>query len=737
MKKITFLFLMFLVSFTGFAQFPESFEGATFPPTGWASYEGTNGLGTVESWGVNTDVFNTGLQSAVVFYESGTGGINEDWLVTPAVTITAPNTALSFFQRQAFAPDYGTEYTIRVSTTSQTDIASFTTALTQTEADLSATAFQQIQVDLSAYIGQSIYIAFVMSQDDGDVWAIDDVDFMPSVDAPDCASNPTPVDAATNVPVGTVTLAWDAPTTGGAVDSYNIYFGTDSSALTLLGNIAANTVDITNVNDFNTTFYWQAVSLNAAGEAVGCAVWSFTTEPAPGYCLTAPFNQYPTATFVPATCDGLTDNVIAANCYAGEYSVVTVTAGQTYTFKSGATDFITISDLDGLNPIVYGATPLTWVADVDGDVRFYSHIDDQCGTENVNRTRSVLCGIPGPDSPDYVNLQFPPTITNSGTVYAQVYEPGLTDTTAGQAPGINAWVGISQVGQNTNPNTWTTWIPATFNVEAGNNDEYQAVIGTTQGAGTYYYATRFNLNGGGYVYGGLNNGFWNATTNPSGVLTVNAPANDACSSATSATLPYDATVNAYATTNNGGVITVTDCGGMNDGVWYSFVGDGGDITVDISEVTGAWDPELGIYTGSCGAFVCEGNADIGLNDEGENLVVASTAGTTYYVNVGQFSTLGDNPEGAFRIQISSSLGNGSFDNDTLTLAPNPVKNFLNVSYNETIDTVEVFNLLGQKVASTKLNATQGQVDMSSLASGAYIVKATSNDRVKTMKVIKE
>jgi hypothetical protein len=40
-------------------------------------------------------------------------------------------------------------------------------------------------------------------------------------------------------------------------------------------------------------------------------------------------------------------------------------------------------------------------------------------------------------------------------------------------------------------------------------------------AGTYYYASRFKLNDLGYVYGGFNGGFWDGTTNISGVLTVN------------------------------------------------------------------------------------------------------------------------------------------------------------------------------------------------------------------------
>ena len=62
---------------------------------------------------------------------------------------------------------------------------------------------------------------------------------------------------------------------------------------------------------------------------------------------------------------------------------------------------------------------------------------------------------------------------------------------------------------------------------------------------------------------------------------------------------------------------------------------------------------------------------------------------------------------------------------------------MNVSFSQEISTVEIFNLLGQKVSSKLMNANQGEVDMTNLTSGAYTVRVTSNDQVKTLKVIKE
>jgi len=87
--------------------------------------------------------------------------------------------------------------------------------------------------------------------------------------------------------------------------------------------------------------------------------------------------------------------------------------------------------------------------------------------------------------------------------------------------------------------------------------------------------------------------------------------------------------------------------------------------------------------------------------------------------------------------FDASLGNNSFDNANFSYYPNPVKNTLNLSYNKEISNVDVFNLLGQKVSSNKVNANDAQIDMSNVSKGAYMVKVTSDTEVKTIKVIKE
>jgi hypothetical protein len=125
----------------------------------------------------------------------------------------------------------------------------------------------------------------------------------------------------------------------------------------------------------------------------------------------------------------------------------------------------------------------------------------------------------------WTNLQNP----DSGTielgqefnVFARVFANGITND-PGQGAGIQAWIGYS--ASNTNPDTWTDWIAATYSGDAASSDEYVANLGASiTELGTFYYASRFQLDAQNYVYGGYSaggGGFWDGTDNVSGVLTV-------------------------------------------------------------------------------------------------------------------------------------------------------------------------------------------------------------------------
>lgn len=150
--------------------FTENFEDLTFPPTDWASFIGTNGAGTNKNWTTN---YGYNDYCAFVDWENLNGIECQDWLVTPLITL-GENTTLSFFEKQSYSGDYNSEYYIMISTNSQTTHSDFTIIENYGETDFTTDWTSRV-VDLSAYDNQDVYIAFVMINDDGDSWYVDNI----------------------------------------------------------------------------------------------------------------------------------------------------------------------------------------------------------------------------------------------------------------------------------------------------------------------------------------------------------------------------------------------------------------------------------------------------------------------------------------------------------------------------------------------------------------------------------
>ena len=136
MRNILLLLLALTISFSSNAQLNEGFESGSFPPTGWTTYRGSNNAGVIYDWSSTSVYVNSGNNSAFVRYENS-GSLNEDWLVTNLIDLSSSvNAELRFYARQDFDQDYGSIYTIKISTTSQT--SGFTTLKSWTEAKLTA-----------------------------------------------------------------------------------------------------------------------------------------------------------------------------------------------------------------------------------------------------------------------------------------------------------------------------------------------------------------------------------------------------------------------------------------------------------------------------------------------------------------------------------------------------------------------------------------------------------------------
>ncbi|MBS4033600.1 MAG: T9SS type A sorting domain-containing protein [Ignavibacterium sp.] len=100
-----------------------------------------------------------------------------------------------------------------------------------------------------------------------------------SVSGPGPATNPSPANGATNVPITASQATWENPA---AAVSNAFYFGTAPGSLTLLqsGSLATSFNIPPGILQYGTAYYWRVNEFSATDTTVG-PTWSFTTEQSP------------------------------------------------------------------------------------------------------------------------------------------------------------------------------------------------------------------------------------------------------------------------------------------------------------------------------------------------------------------------------------------------------------------------------------------------------------------------
>lgn len=186
----------------------------------------------------------------------------------------------------------------------------------------------------------------------------------------------------------------------------------------------------------------------------------------------------------------------------------------------------------------------------------------------------------------------------------------------------------------------------------------------------------------------------------------------------------------FGTTISGTNVGATDSG-LTDGcvtgndVWYSFtaVQDGEvNVTVDSGFQYAFYSDCMGTLIGSCNASL-----------------TTATTGNTYYLRIGDDGTTTRIAPGGFNLSISgSALSTDSFDLlSSLKIYPNPTNDSWNIEgANITIDTIEVYDILGKRVSTLKPNGSEATIDASNLRTGLYLAKLYSGDAVTTIKLVK-
>lgn len=93
---------------------------------------------------------------------------------------------------------------------------------------------------------------------------------------------------------------------------------------------------------------------------------------------------------------------------------------------------------------------------------------------------------------------------------------------------------------------------------------------------------------------------------------------------------------------------------------------------------------------------------------------------------------------SFIVTVDDDLETGDYSSaEEINYYPNPVVDKLTLNMKQNIESVVVYNLSGSIVKSENWNTKSGNIDMSALPSGIYIVNVKTASNVKSFKVIKK
>lgn len=273
----------------------------------------------------------------------------------------------------------------------------------------------------------------------------------------------------------------------------------------------------------------------------------------------------------------------------------------------------------------------------------------------------------------WANFQSPctgaTTLGSTYDVFGRIYADGITNP-AGSNNRIEAQVGYNSA--DTNPNTWSNWYNADWNVQYGNDDEYMLNIGQHFTApGTYYMAFRYRVDGGSWYYGGRKSGTcdgtgggqWNGTTNINASVVINAPSNTSdIIASTTFTYPTNIAYGSYQATD---II-----GGASDiEVARFIIRDGGTATPDsdafgttlnnltMSLSNSANVRRVAIYDGATEIQEIAGNGT--LNFTGLNLTAPDNGTKEFSIRVSFNSAVTDNQQIQFAITSAATITTGS------------------------------------------------------------------------------
>jgi hypothetical protein len=755
MKKITLLLLLLTVTFTSYAQLSEDFE--TDPPSGWTFMQTeTDDPGWVQT----TIRANSGAAS---FFHDDANIASEStsWMISPAYTVSADD-KLSFFYNNNYNT-YSVESGVWISTASGDPIAnpSDFTEIFDIDANFSEDVWASHEYELSSYVGQTIYVAFKYRGDYADEIYIDDFSIAPP---PSCFPV-TSLEATANS-LTEVEISWTA---GGTETEWTYEFGPTgftqgsgtltvtgpNNPITLGGLTSGATYDIyvqANCSGSDGDSSWETISwtMPIAGDTFATATTlPFTISPEGTGCTTSNLSiDFPNSGF---TASGLVSQGTAPTGVDAFFNWTATTDALRYWGTGSGFPYIGIHDASGTE-IAYSTYNQAdvvlsgWAIGDELVIRIYDY-----GTAMVNVEFCL----------EYYTLPSAPNC-------AENVSPTGSDVSFNNGAAAITWdapsSGIAPTGYEVFWGTTSGDLTSIGVIDAPTTTAN--ISGLSYGA-TYYYSV-VPQNGGSLAVGcteyslTIENApipFSTDFTNyPAGFTesegpfgapdaTDNDSAWDTSDFLNDATLGKGAKVNIYGTSRDEYLISPTfdlSAGthylnidaGITD--WNGTGADAGGMDVDedyvslvFSEDDGAtwselyrWDSTSGLTNAS------QAMPEVSISS------TSSTAKFALYAYSGVSGADYDFHVTNFQV-TTTTLGTATNILEGFSLYPTIVKEELNFRSQNNVETITVFNLLGQKVFSGAPNTNNSSINLSNLRPGVYVVKVSAEGKIGSYKIIKE
>lgn len=343
--------------------------------------------------------------------------------------------------------------------------------------------------------------------------------------------------------------------------------------------------------------------------------------------------------------------------YNGEYRLVNVVPNSTYAFFTcGDDDFdtrITIYEEGtgiflGTNDDFCGLQSSIDIVPNVSQIRILIDLYD-C-TSSTGSTCMILQStnntLPAPISlnDECVNgEELTSGVTVSGTSVDATFN-AVTDTTCDfPTEGIDetVWYTFTGTGSDATVDIPSASFDTQILIYSGNCGALTCVVGDDDsGVGSLSQATFPTVAGTDYFV--LVKGF--AGTNGTFDITFSA-ANDACTGALLQVCGTNAIGNTDSASNADNPGTCDIDLSTAPGLWHEVIGTGETIVVSTDNAATDFDTKLGVFTGVCGALVCEGGNDDGGTGLSSVVIVDSELGTSYFVYVTGFG----NSTGTFEL----------------------------------------------------------------------------------------